>query len=96
MGLVSSWASLTALFDLAQTFREGQPFMVRNAAANEAQPAEKEPSVPLARDADAAVREEYEAARRQRTVQALELFIARHPDHPLAADARADLERLAR
>lgn len=70
--------------------------MVRNAAANEAQPYKKAQSVPLARDADIAVREEYEAARQQRTVQALELFIARHPDHPLAGVARADLERLGR
>ena len=70
--------------------------MARNAAANEVRPGKQEQSVPLARDADAAVREEYEAARRQGRAQALQLFIARHPDHPLAAEARAALERLAK
>ena len=96
MWLASSLASLTTSFDLAQTFKERQPFMARNAAANEVRPGKQEQSVPLARDADAAVREEYEAARRQGRAQALQLFIARHPDHSLAAEARADLERLAK
>lgn len=67
--------------------------MVRNAAADEAQPSKQNQSVPLARDAKIAVKEEYEAARQQQTVQALELFIARHPDDPLAEKARADLQR---
>lgn len=70
--------------------------MIPDATAKEAQANKKERSVPLARDADAAVREEYEAAKQQRTVRALELFIARHPNHDLAGEARTDLERLAR
>lgn len=49
-----------------------------------------------ARDPQLAVEEEYQAARRQNTIQALNLFIARHPDNPLAAKARADLRSLAR
>ncbi|MCK1660594.1 hypothetical protein [Bradyrhizobium sp. 151] len=54
------------------------------------------PSVPMARDPSAAVAEEYETARRKGTRQAFELFIARHGDDPLAAQARAELKQLAR
>jgi hypothetical protein len=53
-------------------------------------------AMPPARDPKLAVEEEYQMARRQNTVQALELFIARHPDDPLAARARADLRSLSR
>ena len=53
-------------------------------------------SMPPARDPRLAVDEEYQMARRLNTVQALELFIARHPDDPLAARARADLRSLSR
>jgi hypothetical protein len=42
------------------------------------------------------VEEEYQLARRQGTPQALELFIARHPNDPLADKARADLRLLSR
>ena len=49
-----------------------------------------------ARDPRLAVEEEYQMARQLNTVQALELFIARHPDDPLAARARADLRSLSR
>jgi len=53
-------------------------------------------TMPPARDPQLAVEEEYQMARRQNTVQSLELFIARHPDSPLAARARADLRSLSR
>ena len=53
-------------------------------------------TMPPARDPRLAMEEEYQLARRQNTVQALELFIARHPDDPLAAKARADLRSLSR
>jgi hypothetical protein len=53
-------------------------------------------TMPPARDPQLAVEEEYQMARRKNTVQALELFIARHPDNPLAAKARADLRSLSR
>jgi len=43
-----------------------------------------------------AVAEEYEAARGKGTREALELFIARHGDAPLAEQARAALKRLSR
>lgn len=48
-------------------------------------------SVPPARDGNIAIREEYEAALAAGTRAALELFMARHPGHPLAAEARAAL-----
>ncbi|WP_314955532.1 hypothetical protein [Bradyrhizobium cosmicum] len=54
------------------------------------------PTVPPARDPSVAVAEEYEGARRKDTVEAYELFIARHGDDPLAAKARDDLKRLSR
>jgi hypothetical protein len=50
----------------------------------------------MARDPAVAVAEEYEAARRKGTREALELFIARHGDDPLAEQARAELKRLSR
>jgi hypothetical protein len=49
-----------------------------------------------ARPGDIAIREEFEAARRAGTVDAYDLFIARHPDHDLADTARLERARLAR
>lgn len=51
---------------------------------------------PRPRDGDVAIQEELDAARRQRTVAAYDLFIARHPDHPLAAAARKERAELTR
>ena len=51
---------------------------------------------PPARDPKLAVEEEYQLALRQGTVQALELFIARHPDDALAEKARAYLRQRTR
>ena len=50
--------------------------------------------LPLPRDGDIAVREELDAARRAGTVEAYDLFIARHRDHPLARVARREREAL--
>jgi len=47
-----------------------------------------------ARDGDEAVRWEFEAAQREDTPEALEKVIARHPDHPLAEEARRRLAEL--
>lgn len=47
-----------------------------------------------ARDGNIAIREEFDAAVAQNTAAALELFILRHPDHPLAAEARLRLDAL--
>lgn len=70
--------------------------MVEKAKADENGKARRAPSMPMARDPAAAVAEEYEAARRKGTREALELFIARHGDDPLAEQARAELKRLSR
>ena len=76
----------------------GQPWipLSKRAAANEMQKDIREKTTPAARDPKLAVEEEYQLALRQGTVQSLELFIARHPDDPLAEKARADLRRVLR
>jgi hypothetical protein len=81
--------------DLVQLAREGRISMAKNASAD-GRKAVPERTTPPARDPKIAVQEEYEIARQQGTVQALELFIARHPDDPLAAKAQADLRLLSR
>jgi hypothetical protein len=43
-----------------------------------------------------AVEDEYQIAVRARTVEALDLFIARHPDHPLVTKAKAKRDQLLR
>ena len=70
--------------------------MVGKARADDSAKAGRAPSMPMARDPSAAVTEEYEAARRAGTREAFELFLARHPDDPLAEQARAELKRLPR
>ncbi|MCP3477082.1 hypothetical protein NLM33_43785 [Bradyrhizobium sp. CCGUVB1N3] len=77
-------------------FLEEQPVMSGKAKADEIGKAERAPSLPPPRDPSIAVAEEYELARRKGTAEALELFIARHGDDPLAEKARADLRRLPR
>lgn len=51
--------------------------------------------LPRPRDPAAAVREELDAARKAGTIAAYDLFIARHPDHPLADVARRERTHLA-
>jgi hypothetical protein len=70
--------------------------MASKADADETGEATRAPSVPPARDPAIAVAEEYELARRKGTAEALELFIARHGDTPLAEKARAELRRMSR
>jgi hypothetical protein len=50
--------------------------------------------VPRARDGNIAIQQELEAARRAASVEAYDLFIARHPDHPLAKVAREERQCL--
>ncbi len=52
--------------------------------------------LPRPQNPDIAVRSELNAARRAGTVAAYDLFIARHPDHPLAKIAREEREALQR
>lgn len=47
-------------------------------------------------DPDKAVEAEYQTLKARGTREALELFIRRHPDHPLAERARSELERMPR
>ncbi|QOZ51992.1 hypothetical protein [Bradyrhizobium sp. CCBAU 53338] len=83
-----------ALFALASF--GGSPVVNSKANATESAKKMRSPTVPRARDPSVAVAEEYDAARRKDTVEAYQLFIARHGDDPLAAKARADLQRLSR
>jgi hypothetical protein len=52
--------------------------------------------LPRPLDPDVAVRSELRVARRAGTRAAYDLFIARHPDHPLARVAREEREALPR
>lgn len=47
-----------------------------------------------ARDGNIAIAEELCAARAKATVAAYDLFIARHPEHPLARTARKERDRI--
>ena len=47
-----------------------------------------------ARDGEIAIREEFELLKERGTREAMELFILRHPNHPLAAEAKKILRRL--
>jgi hypothetical protein len=63
-------------------------------AGQETRVSEKE--IIPARDGNIAIQEELDAARRAGTIAAYDLFIARHPQHPLAATARAERAKLPR
>jgi len=93
---IGSIVTIMLLINPDHLFREGSLAMAEIVAADEVPHAKRDGSVPPARDPSLAVAEEYELARRKGTVQAFELFIARHGDDPLAARARADLRRLLR
>ena len=53
------------------------------------------PGIAPARDGNIAIRQELDAARKAGTLDAYDLFIARHPRHPLAETARVERARLA-
>ena len=89
-------AALLLLPDPDHLFRERHFSMSKIAAADEAKKAIRDNTTPPARNPKAAVEEEYQMARQQGTAAALQLFIARHPDDPLAEKARTDLRRLSR
>jgi hypothetical protein len=93
---ISLLTAAACLPDSDRLLQKGHLSMAK-AIASDAKP-DNAPAktMPPARDPRLAVQEEYQMARRLNTVQALELFIARHPDDPLAARARADLRSLSR
>ena len=70
-----------------------EPLMTTDAQKAVAQTKRSQTLLPP-RDPEIAVREEYELARSRRSAAAMELFITRHADHPLAAEARRELKRL--
>ncbi|MGQ3279143.1 MAG: hypothetical protein ACT6WE_21715, partial [Shinella sp.] len=47
-------------------------------------------------DPEKAIEAEYQALKSRGTRKALELFIRRHADHPLAEQAREDIRRLGK
>lgn len=63
----------------------GMPLVVNRSAA----PARG--SAAPARDGNIAIREEFDMAVEQGTAEAYDLFIRRHPDHPLTGEARRRL-----
>lgn len=79
-------APIVALLLAGLVSREGKDLSQRHPV--------RSTELPLPRDGDVAVREELEAARRAGTVQAYDLFIARHGDHPLARVARRERQSL--
>ena len=58
-------------------------------------PGKRSTTLPRPRDGNIAVQEELDAARRAGTVEAFDLFLARHGDHPLAETARRERARIA-
>jgi hypothetical protein len=78
--------------DLAHRWR----FLADSAMAEKMQKEIRGNTTPPARDPRLAIEEEYQLALQRNTIQALELFIARHSDDPLAEKARIDLQRLSR
>jgi hypothetical protein len=70
--------------------------ILTTAEASEDRPMAPQRTTPPARNPERAVEEEYQIARQRGTREALELFIARHPDSPLAQKAQADLQRISR
>lgn len=82
---------LGALAGLTPAAAAGCAIEEANMSSNASPPAQ----VPPARDGNIAIREELEAARRAATLAAYDLFIARHPDHPLARVAQEERRMLA-
>ena len=83
---------ITVILSLATA---GCPIMTETTAQPAlATPASSAPAAP-ARDGNIAIREELDAARKAGTVEAYDLFLARHPGHPLAGTARLERQTLA-
>jgi len=89
-------AAIVLLIDPGDLLCERRISMAKVAAAGETPKPVPQATTPPARDPKLAVEEEYQIARQRGTVQALELFIARHPDDPLAQKALADIRRISR
>ena len=97
----SSWpavslAAIMAVYPLAFGVEVGNRIVANAAQADGPNNAVRDSTVPPARDPRIAVEEEYQIALERGTAEALQLFIERHPDSPLAEKARAELKRLSR
>lgn len=77
----------------AFTGKESLVFMAKSDDQKVAQ-GRPAPTLPLPRDPDIAVSEEFAQAKAQGIMESWQLFISRHGDHRLAAEARRELERL--
>ena len=94
--VTSLLAAIVLLIDPDDLLCERRILMAKVAAEGETPKPVPQATTPPARDPKIAVEEEYQIARQRGTVQALELFIARHPDDPLAQKALADIRRISR
>jgi hypothetical protein len=81
-----------SLVEMNPMANNSQPIVAAGETVPE--PLKPQPKIPLPRDPEIAVREEYDSAMKAGTIAALELFIARHPGHPLAAEAEDGIARL--
>jgi hypothetical protein len=63
-------------------------------SADEPPQAQGKVAMDTAPDPEKAMLAEYKRTKERGTVEAYELFIERHPDHPLADDARRRLKQL--
>jgi hypothetical protein len=84
------------LLDPDNILQERRFTMAKTACADEKPKVFRDKTTPPARAPEVAAEEEYLAARQRSTTEALELFIARHPDSPWVEKARNDLRRLQR
>lgn len=88
---IAAAAALAALLGGCAAARAEAP---ETAVTDRTSPPGRSPDFNPAGRGQAAVQAEFDAAARADTVQAWDLFLARHPDNPLAADARARRARL--
>src|SRR5450755_2695784 len=82
--VTSVLAAVMLLINPDDLLCERRILMAKAAAADGTPKLVPQETTPPARDPKIAIEEEYQIARQRGTVQALELFIARHPDDPLA------------
>jgi hypothetical protein len=82
---------LSALFLIAFALTGASCPKAGDMKQNETRPADLRPEG----DPNRAVQAELDVARRAGTLEAYDLFLARHPQHPLAEDARSERARIA-
>ena len=86
----------TVLLPVPDRVSPGEDILMPRKAHGQPSAAAPERTMPPARNPEVAVEEEYNIARRRGTAEALELFIARHPESSLAERARAELRHMKR